>query len=310
MKRFLIFIALVSAMIAGSAVAQSAKFTAVYNDEIDPTFVLSQACDSYPDGSLCGELGAGDDNSVLSGFAQIRVPQSKELLVGLSAQVALGTLTEVKGKRGSTSSAAAFAEGGVTLFACETETLNCYEGKPGYVTLSNRNQELEAVLGGVIENCDVTVVLEGEIIDDLTASGSFKLSDCSVLDEAISLGITTLASHHFNFVFPNLPQGDYDIVAKFETQASATAEAGCAYESADLGCQDGVIDSDVSEGDCVLTGGYPQYDEFDAYESCLYSSGSAKAEAWAYIGKWMMTVQTVRAVKDENGSYGDPIVID
>lgn len=306
MKRLLICAAALATAFAGSAMAQSAKFTAVYADSYDGTFVRSEACQSYPDNSVCGALGAGDDATALAGFATIRVPQSKELLVGLSAQVALGTITEAKGKRGSRSMATAFAEGGVTLYACETETTNsCYEGKPGFVILSNRNQELEAILGGVIENCDVTVVLEGTTWEDATASGSFKLSDCSVLDESISLGISTLAAHHFNFVFPDLPQGDYDIIAKFETQAAATATASCAYESDDLGCRDGEIDDTLADAqECEDLGGYPVLDITEAYDYCLFSSGSATASAYAYIGKWMMTVQTVRAVKDEDTRGG------
>jgi hypothetical protein len=273
MKRVLISLAVASAMFTGSAFAQSAKFTAVYNSEIDSTFVRSVACASTDD-TYCGATGAADDESVLAGFATIRVPQAKELLVGLSAQVALFTGTVVAGKRGTYSRAVASAEGGVTLFACvKGDTDTCYEGKPGYVTLSRREQELEAILAGVIETCNVTLDLDAE-----TASGSFTLADCNVLDEMIGLGITTLASHHFNFVFPNLPQGDYEIVAKFETQAGAVAEAYCYYDSEDLGCGD--------------------------------TDGSATAEAYAYIGKWMMTVQTVRAVKDENGGPGDLIVIE
>lgn len=276
MKRLFVCIVLASALFSVTAMAQSAKFTAVYNDTIDSTFVLSEACASTDD-TYCGATGAADANSVLSGFAKIRVPQAKELLVGLSAQVALGTFTEAKGKRGSYSIATAFAEGGVTLYACAPEdTATCYEGKPGYVTLNNREQELEAILGGVIESCVVDV--EVDFVEE-TASGSFTLGDCNVLDEMISLGITTMSAHHFNFLFPNLPQGDYEIVAKFETKAEAAADASCAYETE-----------------------YP--------DLCDTGDGSATANAWAYIGKWMMTVQTVRAVKDENGDPGDFIDIE
>ena len=277
LKLLIICIVLASAMFSLTATAQSAKFTAVYNDSIDSTFVLSEACAATDDGTYCGATGAADENSVLSGFAKIRVPQAKELLVGLSAQVALGTFTEARGKKGSYSIATAFAEGGVTLYACTpADTTKCYEGKPGYVALYSREQELEAILGGVIESC----VFEFNVdFVSVTASGSFSLGDCNVLDEIIALGITTMSAHHFNFVFPNLPQGDYEIVAKFETEAEATADASCAYETE-----------------------YP--------DLCDTGDGSATANAWAYIGKWMMTVQTVRAVKDENGDSGDFIDIE
>lgn len=263
MKRVLISIVLASALFSTGAMAQSAKFTAVYKDTVDSTFVRSEACSSTEE-NYCEALGVtdSDSNEVLAGFATIKVPQSKELLVGLSAQVALFTSTTVKGKRGTYSKAVASAEGGVTLYACSDGT--CYEGKPGYVLLSQRTQELEAILAGVIEDCDVDVVITS---DPLAASGSFTLADCDVLDEMIGLGITTMAAHHFNFVFPNLPQGDYEIIAKFQTAASASSEAYCYYDSEDLGCSD--------------------------------DDGSATGEAHAYIGKYMMTVQEVRAVKSE-----------
>ena len=266
MKRLITSIVLASTMFSVGAVAQSAKFTAVYKDSVDSTFVRSEACSSTEE-NYCEALGLtdSDSNEVLAGFATIKVPQAKELLVGLSAQVALFTSTVVKGKRGTYSKAVASAEGGVTMYACDDGT--CYQGAPGYVALSNRSQELEAILAGVIENCDVDVVID---VEAETASGSFTLADCDVLDEMIGLGITTMAAHHFNFVFPNLPQGEYTMIAKFQTEASAASEAWCYYDSEDLGCSD--------------------------------DDGSATGEAHAYIGKYMMTVQEVRAVKDENGS--------
>ena len=58
--------------------------------------------------------------------------------------------------------------------------------------------------------------------------------------------------------------------AKFQTSASATSDPYCEYASLDLGCSD--------------------------------DDGSATDKAHAYIGKYMMTVQEVRAVKDENGA--------
>ena len=266
MKRILTSVVLASAMFSVGAMAQSAKFTAVYKNDIDSTFVRSEACSSTVD-NYCEALGLtdSDSNEVMAGFATIKVPQAKELLVGLSAQVALFTSTVVKGKRGTYSKAVATAEGGVTMYACADGT--CYRGEPGYITLSSRTQELEAILAGVIENCDVDVVVD--FVAE-TASGSFTLADCDVLDEMIGLGITTMAAHHFNFLFPNLPQGEYTMIAKFQTEASATSEAYCEYASEDLGCSD--------------------------------DDGSATGKAHAYIGKYMMTVQEVRAVKDENGA--------
>jgi hypothetical protein len=273
-----IFLAVMAAttIFSVTAMAQSAKFTAAYSDDIDSDFVRSDACASTAD--MCTEMGlsANDSNEVANKIATIKMPQSKELMIGLSAQVALFTSTQVKGKRGTYSRAAAAAEGGVTLYACneKSDPAVCYKAAPGYVTLNYRNQELEAILAGVIEDCEVDVTLtdtDGDGIPD-DASGEFSLSDCDVLDEMISLGIETLSAHHFNFLLPNLPQGDYSIYTKFQTEASAEAESYCEYTYVGddpLGCED--------------------------------DDGDATGHAWAYIGKYMMTVEEVRAVKDENG---------
>jgi hypothetical protein len=284
MKRLLILIVLASAMFSAVATAASAKFTAVYNSEDPSSYKIAEAGSCADTAALCDALGLDPANEANSFMATIKMPQGKELLVGLSAQVGLFTETIVKGKRGSYSRALAFAEGGVELHACNEagEGPVCYMAEPGYVTLSNRTQELEAILAGVIESCDVDITLidtNGDGIPD-DATGEFTLADCEVLDEMIGLGLTTLAAHHFNFLFPDLPQGDWGIWAVFKTQTSAEAEAGCAYpEYADtLGC--------VEDGE-------------DA-------SGSASARAKAFIGKYMMTVQGVRAVKDDN--WGQPEV--
>jgi len=286
MNRVLIAAVAATTLCAGPAMAQSAKFTAAYSDNIDSNFVLSEACKSTED--VCTAMGLlpNDSNEVALKLATIKMPQSKELMIGLSAQVALGTSTEVKGKRGTYSRAAAAAEGGVTLYACneKSDPAVCYEAAPGHVTLNYRRQELEAILAGVIEDCAVDVTLtdtDGDgTLDD--AFGVFSLSDCDVLDEMISLGIETLSAHHFNFLLPNLPQGDYSVYVKFQTKASAEAESYCFYTYPD------------GEPDPL---------------GCENDDGSATGHAWAYIGKYMMTVQEVRAVKDENGDpelYVDP----
>ena len=93
-------------------------------------------------------------------------------------------------------------------------------------------------------------------------------------DEEISLALDTVAAHHFNFVFPDLPQGDYEVVARFETKAHAEAEASCPESS----------------------------------PYCLEGDGAAAGHAVAWIGKTMMTIQEVRAVKGSLGSADFEIV--
>ena len=277
MKRLLICAAALATAFAGSAMAQSAKFTAVYTEGGE--VVGSEACDATAGyDTFCDEIeNTGADFGYT--LANIRVPNAKELLIGLSAQIELFTETRVKGKKGSSSTAMAMAEGGVSIMACNVDTEDCYEAKPGYITLSSRTQELDAVLGGIIESCIFNVDL-----DDDTASGSvtWNLDNCTVKDEEIGLALTTLAAHHFNFVVPDLPQGDYAVMAMFDTDASATATVTCATYA--TFCEDG-------------TGEDP-------------ADGNAAAASHAFIGKTMMTIQTVRAVKGDGVREGEFLSID
>jgi hypothetical protein len=270
MNRSLIAAVAAVGVVATPVFAQSAKFAAVWTDDLK--VVQSRDC-ATTDAEFCDDVEIlGDDMGIT--LANIKVPNSKELLVGISAQVELFTQTIVKGKRGSYSKATALAEGGVDLMACNQASGTCYEAEPGYITLSSRQQELEAVLGGVIEECTFDVALdidygdEGVEDDQATGSATWTLDDCVVKQEEIGLALTTMAAHHFNFVFPDLPQGDYAVIATFDTHADAAAEESCA---------DGMTYCDSGDGD-------------------------AMAISHAVIGKTMMTVQEVRAVKGSLGS--------
>lgn len=267
-RKLLIATVLVAAPISASA--QSAKFAAVWTD--GGTVVESEACAST-DAEFCDEMDAFDADLGVT-FTQIRVPQSKELLVGVSAQVGLFTSTTVKGKKGSRSTAQAAAGGGVLPLACNVDTGDCTVGEPGFIVLDARWQELSAVLGGIIEECTTDVTVD---TDDGTGSGTFDLDDCTVAQEEISLALATLSANHFNFVFPDLDQGDYAIIGVFITAAQAAAWAEC-----------------------------PETSPY-----CDVGDGDADALSHAFIGKTMLTVEQVRAVKGSLGSMDfAPIDID
>lgn len=273
MNRVLIAAAAATTLFAAPVMAQSAKFAAVWND--GPVVVRADACaetDNLP--TYCADGALSSDSAAVREMATIKIPQSKELLVGVSAQVELFTETLVKGKRGSYSRALAFAEGNVALVACNDDS--CYRSKPGGVVLSSRQQELSAVLAGIIESCSFDPTP-----DATSGEASFNLGDCEVADEEIKLALTTMAAHHYNFVFPNLPQGEYTVIARFMTRARAEAEANCPLDEND-----------------ELVNPY-----------CLDGDGSAGAKATAIIGKTMVTIQEVRAI---NGTLGDPepVIID
>jgi hypothetical protein len=69
-----------------------------------------------------------------------------------------------------------------------------------------------------------------------------------------------MASHHFNFVLPDMDQGEYNVVAFFLTGAMAAVD---------------IDEASVAAGGTV--------------------SASAFAQAW--IGNYMLTLQQVRATK-------------
>lgn len=192
-------------------------------------------------------------------LATIKVPQQKELLVGLSAEIGLVTDTSLRGKDGGSAKSIAGAEAYVTIFAVPTgqydpSVMPSIKAKPGTVILSKRVQELSATLAGVIQTCNVAA--------DLTLDVA---TDCTVTDEEIGLMQDTTAAQHFNFVLPNMESGEYDIVAVFTTGANAE------------------IDVCTSAQECAL------------YDPDGTISGSSYAKA--IVNKTMLTLQEVRAAK-------------
>jgi hypothetical protein len=246
MKHLISAAAAASLLLAGTAVAApSAKFAATYHSGGMNVVSMAVIDDATADTIVM------DQNEGYT-FAQIKVPQNKELMVGLSAEIGLTTDTSIKGQQGGSARAIAGASAQVVVFACPVDGGACTAAaKPGQVTLSSRVQELDATLGGVLEDCE-----------DLNGDGVVEIpEECTFSDEEIGLAIDTLASHHFNFVLPDMDQGDYNVVAYFMTGALAQID---------------IDEISVDNGGTV--------------------SASAFAKAW--IGSYMLTVQQVRATND------------
>lgn len=162
-----------------------------------------------------------DSNSGYT-LATIKVPQDKELLIGVSAEIGLFTGTAVKGKNGGTATALADGEAYVTVYAVPQAGGPIVEAAPGQIMLSKRVQTLDATLAGVIQSCSVTCTENdaGAIVcDDIVIA-----EDCTVTEEQIGLLQDTTAAHHFNFVLPNMAAGIYDIKAVFTTGARAEVD--------------------------------------------------------------------------------------
>ena len=173
----------------------------------------------------------------------------------------------VKGKNGGSAKAIADAEAYVTIFAVPKAGGADITAAPGQVILSKRVQELSATLGGVIQKCtDGDTNFDGTA--DTDPNGTIDIaSECLVTDEEIGLLQDTTAAHHFNFVLPNMNQGEYDIKAVFTTGARAEV--------------------DICDSAMDYCG-----DIYDAQGTV-----SASATAKAVVNKTMLTVQQVRAAK-------------
>jgi hypothetical protein len=252
--------------VTGPAMAgpPSAKFAATWTTEPGLESVI-EIIDANTDTGMGTETDPVmvDSNTGYT-LATIKVPQGKELLIGVSAEIGLVTDTSVKGKNGGAARAVAGGKAYVTVFAVPQNGGNSVKAAPGQIMLSQRVQELSATLGGVIQSCQVTcgvdVNTDAIVCDDIVIA-----EDCEVTDEEIGLLLDTTAAHHFNFLLPNMNQGVYDIKAVFTTGARAEVDI------CDLG------------------------------EVCSYDpdgTGAASAAATAVINKTMLTVQQVRAAKD------------
>lgn len=158
------------------AAAQSAKFAAVWNDE-----------------PVIAEVDPGFASTVE--IAEIHIPQQKELLIGVSAQIGIITITDAKGNNDTDAVALASGEATVTVLLVDQATGDVIATAPGPVVFASRLQELR-----------VSVEDEDE--------------DLSVL---VGLTLDTTAAHHFNFLGVDLPQGNYDVVAQFDLTAFAEA---------------------------------------------------------------------------------------
>ena len=192
-------------LFAGSAMAQSAKFDATWDNNVKfveavAVFGTGPTCTETP-----GEANGTDCILAEATIATLKVPQQKDLLIGVSAQIGLVTFTQAKGKGGTTpvlGEALAEAAVTVTLELREAVAANPGSGAlvqtaaPGPVIFASRLQELK-VADTDMDTTQLTTV-------------------------TVSLLLETTAAHHFNFLGVDLDSGDYDVVAVFNLSAFAS----------------------------------------------------------------------------------------
>lgn len=184
-------------MLAGSAMAT-------------PASTFSGHVNGAPNLAVIETNGASADSATILS-STLKVPGSKkDLLIGVSLESGVITQTKVKGKNGETDLAT--AEGSVTV----TVYIDGVEVAPGPVTFNHRKQELEATFGGVIESCT-----------DGDGDGTIIVADdCVVTDEMIRLLLETTSANHFNFIAPNVGQGEHTIEVEVDVTAAASGDSG------------------------------------------------------------------------------------
>lgn len=212
----------------------------------------------------------------------IKTANKKDLMIGVSLQSGLYTDTTVKGKNGSSEKAGAMAGVKVKVIVRDKNGVSV-PVYPSEVVFASRVQELTAVLGGVIEKCDVSVDLttgEGEIV---------IADDCTVTEEEIGLMLSTTSANHFNFVAPDMESGDHTV----DVEATALASAEFTNGTYDVG--------DLTEGECLAAGGAWTA----ATSTCTFTTADNAAKGWALVDVGTLTVQQVRAINQTGGITTD-----
>ena len=183
MKRLLISIVLVSAMFSVSAMAQSAKFAASWDNEVVTAFADAP--------------GTSPGTTAEVEMATLHVAQHKSVLMGVSAQIGIHLITIAKGKSDGSVVGVALAEGSVAAT----------------VTLVNQD-------GG--SDCTVApgpIVFKSEM-RELTVSASATEGDIEV---SVGIDTESVSANHFNFLGVECEQGTYKMMADFDLDALATA---------------------------------------------------------------------------------------
>lgn len=175
----------------------------------------------------------------------------KDFFVGVSLECGMFTRTKVKGKEGSSLEADATAGVRVRVIM-DQGTANQQIAKPfaaptnlsgagnfsedfGHgIIYCRRNQNLKAVLGGVLDECTTTCVCN----DPTDCTVITCETTCTFTDEEIELTLKTLEASHFNFLLVDVGasgsthiidvqvQVDIGAVADSPNEAEATAIIG------------------------------------------------------------------------------------
>ena len=222
------------------AFAQSSKATAAINTAVGCKLATQTTIGDTVPGS-CHDIFTGapiamtPDNFVTIMHNTIKVSNSQSLFVSPSLVTGLYTNTKVKTTTGSTSTAT--AEGGVFLRAIVTNQ------STGAVTVGYPVARCTADLTGCSQDVNGTF---GVTLDSRVQTLSQTLSDCVVtvgtttgsctFDLTTDLLLKTTSAHTFNFIFPSIGVGSYNVEIQAAVNANATVTgSGTAASAAAFG---------------------------------------------------------------------------
>lgn len=205
----------------------SAKATAQINTVVYCNVANATSTDLGTAPMTCKDVFSGDpvqpgaDNFVDVMATAIKVSNSQSLFVSPSLVTGLYTNTLVKTKTGGTSTA--MAQGGVYLRAVLRDPAS------GNVV---QIADPVAVCTNDILGCQPIGNAYGVVLDSRVQTLTQTLSDCVVnvgllsgtcsFDSTIQLILRTTSAHTFNFIFPTVGVGVYNVVIQAAVNSSAT----------------------------------------------------------------------------------------
>ncbi len=168
-----------------------------------------------------GDIGILDSaqmswSTVMS--SKIRTANAKDLFMNVALECGLYTKTQVKGKKGESDASMANAKVMVRVM------IDGKEAKPGKIVFCERQQDLSAVLGGVLESCT-----------DSNLDGTIEQDECEFSDEEIELVLKTMSANSFNFILDNLRSGEHLVEVQAKIDSGSSAQQGSADARATIG---------------------------------------------------------------------------
>ncbi len=203
-------IGLIVGLLASPALALADNSASAYTT--DGTAVIGAAS------ALAGVAGYDGYTKVLTTTLK-NSGTPKDLVIGLSFETSLFTMTLVQSRGGRKSHAVADAE--IEMYV----TVDGAPAAPGEITFDKRRQELWASLGGVLDCYDGN------------GDGIISFDECTLTDEEIGLILDTKAAHTFNFLAYDIGSGSHTIVAyaRLSRNGEVVEGSGAADASASLG---------------------------------------------------------------------------